>query len=229
MRRHAWMSAVLAALAAGAWGLTAGCEIGSPDDVVRQTGLNLAGVYRNPDGGAIVARNSGAAINQFDLRQRGDEITAIDNNGIPFKGQVVETSATSGSMELSGVTTSGVEARISGSVQISGTTATLQGTWIEPGFYSTVYAQATVPTNSPSGGTLAISPSGTITMTVGGNRNFTASGGSGTYTWSVANGGLGALSGTSGASVTYNAAAAGTQTVSVSDGSATRSTTVTQN
>ena len=53
-------------------------------------------------------------------------------------------------------------------------------------------------------------------------------GGSKSYTWSVSNSQLGFLSATSGSTATYSSRLAGQQTVTVTDGSKSVSTAVTQ-
>lgn len=139
-----------AGLAVAALGL-AGCEFGSPNKAIRQVAVRIAGLYRNPDG-RLVARNTGAPIVQLDVRQMGDRLSGIDNNGSVFDGRIGAVSDNRVSVTFEGMTTSGAEATLVGEVTISGNTATLRGTWIEPTLYSTVFGQATVQgvvTNGP--------------------------------------------------------------------------------
>ena len=227
-RRSVWAGwvAILAAIMAG---FGAGCEVGSPDEVVREAGISVGGYYTNPDG-HLVSRNTGAPIRAMLLRQSGEELEGIDNNNYVFRGRISSASASSARFVLKGQTTAGVLGTIDGTIEVSGGTAIMRGTWIEPSLYGVVYGVATVPTNGGGGGggTLTITPSGTITVARNSTTTFSASGGSGSYSWSVANPALGSISG-SGSTVQYVAGnVVGTQTVSVASGGQTRSTRVIQ-
>ncbi|MCF7839084.1 MAG: hypothetical protein K9N49_10695 [Candidatus Marinimicrobia bacterium] len=233
-RRQGWVLGVsLCGLLAV--GLLVGCEIDSAESAVRQVNLNVAGIYRNPNsGGLVVTGSSGAPISQFDLRQTGDRLEAIDNNTRVYRGSigsVTEGTTPVASITLEGTTTAGQRATLSGTIEVSGTDATMRGTWVEDALYGTVYGKATVdptPTNPPIG-SLTITPAGPLSLTVGATQSFTASGGAGTsYSWSLSSSSLGALNGTTGATVEYTAAASGNQTVSVSDGEATATVAITQ-
>ena len=218
-----WMAA--AGAAAMLAGLSA-CEVGSPDTAIRSVEFNVAGFYANPDGGNLVSQNTGAAIVNLNLRQTGDQLEGIDNNGKIFRGTIGDAGTSSASITLQGETTAGNPGTISGTIDSSGTTATMRGTWIENSLYGTVYGQATVPTNGgSSGGTLAISPSGNTTVARGSTATFTASGGT-TYSWSVTSTAIGTITPTTGSSVTYAAVASGTNTVTVTSGGSTKSTRV---
>lgn len=224
LRTQAWIGAAAALLLT----TIAGCEIGSPDEVVREVGINISGFYANSNG-RLVSQNSGAPIVNMNLIQNGEQLQGIDNNGRVFRGRVVAASSSSASITLEGRTSTGVSGVIQATVDVSGGLATMRGTWIEASLYGIVYGQATVPTNQGGGGgNLAINPSGSITVARNSSTTFTASGGTGSYSWSVANPSLGSING-SGSSVIYLAGnIAGTQTVRVSSGGQTRSTTVVQ-
>lgn len=218
------------AAAAGAAAIVAGfsaCEVGSPDTAIRMVSLAIAGYYTNPDGGNIVSKNTGAAISAITLRQTGDQLEAIDNNGTVFTGTIGDAGTTAASITLNGHTTAGNPATLSGTVEKSGETATMRGTWIEATLYGTVYGTATVPTNGSGGGTgtLAISPSGTVNVSRGSTTTFTASGGS-SYTWTVSSSTVGSVTPASGSAVVYTAAASGTNTVTVRSGTDSKSTKV---
>ncbi len=210
-----------------------GCEIGSPDTAVRAVSLVVEGLYRNPDGN-LVSRNTGASIAQLDLRQTGDQLQGVDNNNRVFNGSIGRVVGASAQFSVEGTTTAGSRGTLAGTIDLSGTTATMRGTWIESSLTGQVFGQATVATNTtptpaPTNTTaLALSPAGPVSLVVGGTQGFTASGGNGSYTWSVADSSLGAIAGT-GDTVTYGASAVGTQTVSVADATDTRSVTVIQN
>ncbi len=213
-----------AALALAVW---TGCDVGSPDEVYRETGIIVSGYYAGQADGRLTTENSGAPVTSMDVLQDGDQLQGVDNNGNIFRGSISSASEATARFQMEGSTTAGAAVTIAGSFDVSGTTSTMRGTWVEDALYGSVYATATVPTNAPNGGGLTINPSGSIALAVGSSRQFSASGGTGNYTWTRSNTEIGTLAG-SGSSVTYAATAAGTQTITLSDGSSTRMTTVTQ-
>lgn len=155
--KHTWIVAL--PLLAGLIGLTA-CEIDSSESVTRDVDINVSGFYDN-DGAVVVSRNTGASIKSFDLRQSGDQLEAVDNNGKRFSGTIGSVNGTVASFTLTGNTTANQEATITGSISVSSTDnnsgeGVMRGTWIEPSLYGTVYAVAdgiSIQTNAPSPGT----------------------------------------------------------------------------
>ena len=122
-----------------------GCEVGSPDSVIQNVSMNVQGVYVNPqDGGKLVANNSGAAIIWMNLLQDGSQIEGIDNNNQVFRGSIHSVINDEASFTLDGSTTAGKSATIDGKILKSGTSATMQGSWIEASGYAWVYGVATV-------------------------------------------------------------------------------------
>jgi hypothetical protein len=237
---------LLTAAALLAMGLISACTIDSADEFYRDVSVNFSGFYTNPKSDKIVANNSGASITSLDLRQSGDSLEAVDNNGNIWRGNLGEVQNGTSSFELNGKTSSGTEATFSGNISssdggssgtVNNVTGTMQGTYIEPNRFSTFYATATIPGSSggddggSGGGSLSISPSTPQTITAAsGQITFTASGGSGSYTWSRSSSTLGNLNSSSGSSVTYtrSATAVGTQTITLNDGSNTRTVDITQ-
>ena len=221
MKSRSLLALLAAASLAGAGALVhSGCDVSSANEVVRATGVDFTGFYSNANG-PMIQNNTGADITTMNLRQTGDRLEGVDNNGMIFRGSLSETGDNAASFLLKGSTTAGQEGTLNGSLTGSGTAATLSGTWIEPTLISAAFATATInPNTTPTNGTsnLTISPSGTVNLTVNGTRTFTANGGSGTYTWAVSSTSLGSLSTTTGASVTYTARSTGTQTLTLSDG-----------
>jgi hypothetical protein len=193
-----------------------GCELDSADSVVREVGVTVQGYYTHPDGGRIVGRNSGAAITSLDIRQSGDQLEAIDNNNQVFRGTIGNASQNNASYTLEGYTTSGKLGTMSGMFELSGSQATMRGTWIEDDFYSTIYATATVPTNGGGGTAVKISPSSATLTSTNATQGFSASGGTGSYTWSLANN-SGTINSTTGSSVTYTRTGSGNNTITVTD------------
>lgn len=207
----------------------AGCEVGSPDTTTRQVGISVDGLYAGTlTDGRLTSRNSGTAVTQFNLRQAGASLEATDNNGIRFAGSINGETASRAPFTLEGRTTAGTVVNIVGTINVSGTSATMTGSWVEPSLIGDVQASASVSTNAPPVSSLTISPSGSIHLAPGSSRSFSASGGSGSYTWSVASSSLGSLSSSTGTSVNYTASSAGTQTVTVQSGSSSQTTTVIQ-
>lgn len=206
-----------------------GCEVGSPDTTVRQTGVSVDGIYAGTlTDGRLTSRNSGAAVKQFNLRQTGSSLEATDNNGIRFAGSINGETSSRVPFTLEGRTTAGTVVNVVGTINLSGESATMVGSWVEPSLIGDVQASASVSTNAPPVNSLTISPSGSISLASGNTKLFSASGGSGSYAWSLSNNSLGSLSSSSGASVTYTAGAAGTQTITVQSGGSSQSTTVNQ-
>lgn len=195
--------------------LAVSCETDSVDNVTRTVGVDVSGVYRGTDTAPLVKNNSGSPITQLDLRQNGDQLQAIDNNGIVFNGtigfvssttsssggtngsQTVNTTYGDATFNLEGRTTTGSRGVISGTITPS---KVMRGTWIEDGFYSTVYGTAVGGAVNES---LVISSSSGFTVTTNGTITLTASGGTPPYTWSVQDETRGTLSATTGSPVTY--------------------------
>ena len=242
---------ITAALAFSALACVVSCELDSGDEYYREVTVNFSGFYRNPNGGNIVSANSGNGISSLDLRQTGDSLEAVDNNGSIWKGSLGEVENGTTSFQLDGRTTSGTEGTFSGTLQssdggtassgsVSNAKGTMQGTFVEPNRYATFYATATIPGATDTGdgggddggdGTVSISPS---TATLSANNQtleFTASGGSGQYTWSLSAPSRGTLNTTSGKTVTYTRTASDNNTIKVQDSvnpSASASVTITQ-
>lgn len=241
-RRFALVSALLAVAAA------LGCSVDSADEFIRDVTVNFSGFYVGRNNGVLVSANSGKPITTLDLRQNGDRLEAVDNNGRIWRGSLGEVQGGSSSFELNGQTTDGTEATFSGSItssdggsadtgSVSNAEGTMQGTYIEPNRFATFYGTATIPGSSGGdngggdGTSLTINPSTDQTITAAsGQITFTASGGSGSYTWNRSNSTLGSLNATTGSSVTYtrSGTAAGTQTITLSDGTNTRTVQITQ-
>ena len=153
MKLKAWLVAVpMLLIGVLAIGLLPGCEVGSVDDVVPSSSGNFSGLYAGPSGSPLVAHNSGNAVNSLNLSQYGNQLQAVDNNGILFKGTLGDIVNSSATFSLDGTSTAGAQANISGTLHASGSTASMVGTWTEPSIYSAVNGTASItpiPTNSP--------------------------------------------------------------------------------
>lgn len=221
----------------------AGCEVSSSEDtdasVVREVGVDYSGFYDANTGSDtntqfVTPANSGQRVTSFNLRQNGDQLEAIDNNNIVFRGtigNVVDSdSAKQASFTLEGQTTAGQEVTVAGTLAGSGTSATMTGTWIEPNLYAYVNGDATINqiSTNKSGG-LTLSPTSGTVSTNGGSITFSVSGGSGSYSWSVSSSSLGSVSPTTGDTTVYTRSASGDNTVTVSDSyGSSKSATVSQ-
>ncbi|HOW96399.1 MAG TPA: hypothetical protein P5567_10345 [Kiritimatiellia bacterium] len=197
-----------------------GCEVGSADSVVRMVALDFSGFYQGYGSNGtqmVVPPNSGTEVTLLNLRQNGDQLEAIDNNGIVFRGTLGNLVDTTASFTLEGRTTVGQAVTISGTLNGSGTEGTMRGTWIEPSQYSTLSAKAVInpsPTNTE--GEVDISPSSANLTANQQTQTFTASGGTESYTWGLLNTN-GTLNTSSGSSVTYTRLTAGDNQITVSD------------
>ena len=206
-----------------------GCKTDSPESIVREVNLFIGGFYRHPTGdNFMVPRTSGQPISSMNLIQSGDQLNAFDNHGFLYQGTIGRVlDGSQASITLQGQSTAGNNATISGIVVVSGNTATMEGTWLEDALASPVFAQALVPTNAPAqspnnggGGDVGVSPASTTLDADGGTQTFSASGGSGDFTWSLLDSGLGTIISVSGSrneSATYSALAVGTQTITARD------------
>lgn len=201
-----------------------GCEIDSSEGVTRNLTLDVTGFYTgNLSDSKLIQQVSGAPIRSLDLRQNGDRLEAYDNNGLIFRGTIGQVNGTRATFTLEGPTTSGVQGTLSGYIDVSGDSATMNGTWFEPSLSSRVSGSATV--SEPQ--SLSISPSSATLENNNDTQTFTASGGGGGYSWSVNNSSVGNVSG-SGSSVEYTRTSAGDNTITVSSGGLTRSASISQ-
>jgi hypothetical protein len=134
-----------------------GCTVDSANGTARSVGINVAGIYRYDSSvcgneGRFVSVNSGRPVSYFDLRQVGDKLEAIDNNGIIFRGTIGNVQDTSASFNLEGATTIGSSVVVSGNISVSGNKGTMQATWIENNFFATLCGSSTgqsIITNAP--------------------------------------------------------------------------------
>lgn len=138
------LTAMLTAVAATA--VFTGCEIDSAESTVRNVNLIVQGFYTGSSGN-LVQNNTGNSIANLDLRQNGDQLEGVDNNGLIFRGTLgrVDTVEQQASFTITGSTTAGQEGSFTGVIDVDGTTATMQGTWVEPSLFSTFSGTATVP------------------------------------------------------------------------------------
>ncbi len=223
------------------------CDMGSVDStsaVVSDnsgTIYNFSGLYMHPDidrnstndpPGLVYPnsegrRPSGEIITFLRLLQYGSVLEAYDSAGLTWYGNISAMQGGTASFTLSGRTTVGQSVEVAGTMSYASQQSTMDATWIEPSYYGNLSAKATVTpanTNSPVTG-LSISPSSVTLSSNKTTQAFTASGGSGSYTWSVSNSSLGSVNPTTGISTTYTSTkVSGANIVTVTDSLGTSKT-----
>jgi len=130
----------------------AGCEIDSSESATRNVPIIVTGFYAGNGGSAMVSRTTGAPVLTMNVRQNGDQLEVIDNNGIVFRGSIGQVLGNGASFTLTGRATSGQEVTISGNFNVDGTSSTMTGSWIEPTLVSTLSGTSTVPELDPGDG-----------------------------------------------------------------------------
>lgn len=141
-----------------AFTLLTACNLESANSVSRTVGADVNGVYSYDSGecsnnGKFVSANTGAPVTSFDLRQTGDNLEAIDNNGIIFRGTIGVVFDDTASFTLEGNTTAGNSVTVSGTIEVGGGEGVMRATWIEDSLFGTVCGTANGPfvnTNTPS-------------------------------------------------------------------------------
>lgn len=217
-----------------------GCDVESVDSTTAVPSdnagkiYNYAGLYM-PAGTNVTVlvfptnRQSGIKLTWLRLLQYGSVLEGYDNANQTWSGKISSISEGNASFTLNGATTAGNQVNLAGSLRYAEQNSTMDATWIEPGFSGSIFARAAVSaptTNAPVSG-LKISPS-IATLSAGSpTESFTATGGSGSYSWTHSNSSCGTITPSTGATITYTRLATGTDTLTVtSDGvSATASIT----
>ncbi len=221
-----------------------GCDVGSSggsDAAIREVGVDYSGYYDSTDDNSetsiVSPVNSGAPVKSLSLSQTGDRLEAFDNNGLIYRGTIGRVVSSGGSAEssfqLEGETTTRVPVTIAGTLTGEGTTGIMRGQWLEPNKMANILADAiinAVPTNQTQTVSVAISPKTSTLNFDGETQQFTASGGSGSYEWTLSSYGVGGVTPTTGSTVTYNRDTAGNNTITVTDTTTkqTDSATITQ-
>ena len=220
------------ALAAGMAFLSA-CDLGSADGVAGVVSDNdgaiydFSGLYLRADSEenplplvSPAGRQTGIALTWLRLAQHGSLLEAYDNAGMPWAGSISSVRDGVASFTLRGRTSAGAGVETVGTLSYANPNSTLDAAWIEPSFSGSLFATASVSppsTNTPSG-SLRISPTSASLGPGNTSRTFTASGGTGSYSWSVANSSLGTVNPASGSTITYTSrSVAGQNTITVRD------------
>ena len=222
-----WAPVLLLGLLAVSW--LPGCEVGSSNDTLTGANGNYSGSYVGAENGLLVAGNSGATVSSLTLSQSGNQLQAVDNNGILFKGTLGDILPSSGSSSnasatftLNGATTAGATVSINGKLKGSGATATMTGFWLEPDRNCSIYGVAGI---TPINVGVSVTPV-QKTLSVNGNTQiFTASGGTASYTWTLLNSN-GTLDVTTGATVTYTRTVTGDNSLTVTDSAGKSATAI---
>ncbi len=185
-----------ATFAACAAVLVASCDINGGTSIVSE--IDFSGEYVGDNSGSAVASpaNSGALVTRFNLTQSGKQLTAVDNAGGSWAGaldKVADNTDTESKFTLKGGTTAGQPVTIEGSLKKNSSTATMSGTWSEPGLKASVRATATI-------GSLTITPvnpfvTAGYTLLLSANDSATEHA---TIKWGLSSSALGKLSVTTG-------------------------------
>jgi hypothetical protein len=229
-RTPAWQT-IAVALALPLFAGLAGCDIDSTTATTSDnsgTIYNFSGLYMHPDSTGtnvyplVYPTNgpSGKLITSLRLLQYGSVLEAYDSASQTWTGSISDLKSDTATFSLKGRTTAGQAVEIAGTMVYADQESTMDASWIEASYYGSVSAKATVsPANTNSSDTsLSISPTSVTLNSSKSNQVFTASGGSGTYVWTVTSSTLGAVSPSSGSSVTYTSTkVVGTNTVRVTD------------
>lgn len=237
-RNRPTTAAALAAAAALVVALALqGCNVDSSNtsrEVSNNSGTtyDFSGMYGPTGDGAAylvhpVEKQSGTKLTWMRLVQNGASLQGYDNAGKNWSGSLSTVEDTIAHFSLEGSTTAGASVTIAGTMTYASGQSTINASWLESGGFSgnffAVGAVAAPSTNKTGG--VTISPT-SATLSMGGMKTFTASGGNGSYSWSHS-GSCGTLSGSSGSSVTYSYSSSGSDTLTVTSGGQSASASIT--
>ena len=192
------------ALALPLFVLLVGCDVDSVDSTTSVladnsgTIYNFAGLYMHPDfenastngppplvyPNGAGNRPSGKLITSLRLLQYGSVLEAYDSESQTWSGSISSLQGETATFSLRGRTTAGLSVEIAGTMVYADQQSTMDASWIEPAYYGTLSAKATVPpsaTNSPSNN-LSLD-SNVASLSISNTATLTASGCSSTYTW----------------------------------------------
>ncbi|MGD9781503.1 MAG: hypothetical protein AB7V14_05030 [Kiritimatiellia bacterium] len=195
------------------------------------SGTNASAALVYPEG-----RQSGIVLTWLRLLQYGSALEGYDNANQTWTGSISAQNGAVASFTLSGKTSAGTSVEIvgtlssssssssaatttsNGATQVSASSATMDASWLETGFSGSIFAKATTsPATSNANTRLSIDPSGASLNSNDVTQVFTASGGTGSYTWTLSSTNYGSLS-SSGNQATFTASGeAGTVTVTITD------------
>lgn len=222
----------------------AACDMGSVDSTSAVlsdnsgTIYNFAGLYMNPNNSTSTNgflplvqpndprnRPSGQLIVSLRLLQYGEVLEAYDSAGLTWYGSITSVQSGSAQFSLRGRTTAGMSTEIAGTLTYVARESTMDATWIEPAYYGSIFATATVSpatTNSPApvtNTTVTISPKSVTLNSTTNTQVFKATGGTGSYKWTVFNTSLGTVSpSTSSSTTTYTSTkVSGNNIITVTD------------
>lgn len=223
-----------------------GCDMDSPDSTAAVPSnnagdrYNFSGLYVRPPQENKMGvtplvypietgnRPSGKLVTSLRLLQYGSVLEAYDSAGMTWRGSISALDGNTATFSIRGRTTAGMSTEIAGTMVYQDTTSKMNATWIEPNYYGSLFAQATVSpitTNTPAG-RVAISPSTATLTTNSPTQIFTATGGT-TFNWSQSNPAAGSLNKTQGTTVTYTRNGVGKDTLTVKSELGSASATIT--
>ncbi len=190
------------------------CDVGSTDTTSAVSSdssgtiYNYSGLYMNPNNGSSTngplplvypyegtRKPSGGLITSLRLIQYGSDLEAYDSKGLTWAGSISSIQSGTASFQLSGHTTVGQAVEIAGTLVYADQKSTLDATWIEPTFYGSIFATATVSpatTNNPISGDVNLSATPSSSIALNGTVQLTASGGT-KYAWELSSNAFGSL------------------------------------
>ena len=201
-------------------------------------GLYMRDSSNSTSGVALVypeGQQSGTVLTWIRLLQYGSVLEGYDNADQNWSGSISAQNGAVASFTLSGQTSAGNSVEIvgtlssasssssstttsNGATSVSATSATMDASWLESGFSGSIFAKATTsPATSNATKELSISPTSASLNSNKVTQVFTASGGAGSFTWTLSSTNYGSLS-SSGNQATFTASGdAGTTTITVTD------------
>lgn len=223
-----------------------GCDMDSPDSTAAVPSnnagdrYNFSGLYVRPPQENKMGvtplvypietgnRPSGKLVTSLRLLQYGSVLEAYDSAGMTWRGSISALDGNTATFSIRGRTTAGMSTEIAGTMVYANEKSRMNATWIEPNYYGSLFAEATVSpitTNTPAG-RVTISPSTANLTTNGQKQAFTAKGGT-DFNWSHTNHVAGELDKTKGDTVTYTRKGAGGDRLTVTTELGTKSVTIT--
>jgi hypothetical protein len=208
-----------------------GCDVDSTSGVPSDnsgTIYNYAGLYMNSNNSSnnilplVYPTNgpSGKPINALRLLQYGNVLEAYDSENQTWSGSISTIQSGTANFNLDGKTTAGQTVSIAGTLVYAEQKSTMDATWIEPNFFGTLNAQATVApaATNTAPASVTIKPGSVNLVSASPSASFSVEGGKEPYNWSVSKPSLGTVSPETGITVTYTSTkASGVNIITVRD------------
>lgn len=156
---------------------------------------HFSGLYRGADGKAFLSpANSGALVSELQFVQSDDYFRAVDNNGGKYVGSITQVSDTEAVFSLEGTTKEGTPVNIDGRIIRSGNSGSLSGTWKEPSRNCTLAGVLIIEVTESGDVIVPVTIQSPVTeIYTSSTQSYTATGGSGEYTWWADNNAFGSI------------------------------------